>query len=108
MSNIEDITLDTFQRVATPVKPEPKLPTTTMLIYQSNALAGEVGEVANITKKMMRDGMSQQLDRELLGECGDVLFYLARLLHHHDYSLSEAAAACLRKLEEAAAEMETA
>jgi NTP pyrophosphatase (non-canonical NTP hydrolase) len=106
---MSDMTLDEFQRKATPVRPEPKLPGATMMIYQSNALCGEAGEVANVTKKVMRDGtLSQEMDRNLLDECGDVLFYLGRTLHHAGYTLSEAAAACLRKLEEAAAEMETA
>jgi len=42
------------------------------------ALAGEVGEVLNVIKKMMRDGHSADLQRKLAEELADVRIYL----HH--------------------------
>ena len=47
------------------------------LMYQVLALAGEVGEVADHVKKMLRDG---SLDRDrLASELGDVIYYWASL-----------------------------
>jgi hypothetical protein len=42
------------------------------------ALAGEVGEVLNVVKKMMRDGHTPELQSALAGELADVRIYL----HH--------------------------
>lgn len=66
-------------------------------LYQSNALAGEAGEVANEVKKMVRDRL-QFHETGALEECGDVLFYMARLLKLYGYTIEDAAKALLTKL----------
>lgn len=52
------------------------------VLYAVVALVGEAGEIANKTKKIMRDGDGEigELRRmELAKEMGDVLWYLAAL-----------------------------
>ncbi len=61
-------------------------------------LTGEAGEVADILKKHLRDGNS--LDRmHLIEECGDVLFYVARILDTIGSTLEEAMLKNQAKLE---------
>jgi NTP pyrophosphatase (non-canonical NTP hydrolase) len=43
------------------------------------AAAGEAGEVANVQKKIWRDGESEELTRKLEDEIADVLIYLEHL-----------------------------
>lgn len=85
-----------FETKIGPVKGEPPLSGDAMLLYQANALAGEAGEVCDAVKKIVRDGAS---DAEVLAECGDVLFYMRRLLVLRGYSIEDAAEALLLKLE---------
>lgn len=51
--------------------------------YLVIALAGEVGELANVHKKMLREGISpersQAMLAQLIDELGDVLWYVAAL-----------------------------
>lgn len=56
-------------------------------------LPGEVGEVLELVKKDRRTGdYRQPLDPEkFMGECGDVLFYLTRLIYKNGLSLKEVA-----------------
>ena len=55
------------------------LPTIRNLLFFSNALAGETGEVANDVKKILRDGPSTKLLEELREELIDVLIYIIKL-----------------------------
>ena len=55
------------------------LPTIRNLLFFSNALAGETGEVANDVKKILRDGPSTKLLEELREELIDVLIYVFKL-----------------------------
>ncbi len=50
------------------------------LLQTSNALAGEAGEVANVVKKMLRDGDSIELRQKMKEELIDVLIYLAKMI----------------------------
>lgn len=84
------------------------------LQYNALALAGEVGEVANIVKKIILtrinpDWVTQDIDpmhseahyRELLAdELGDALFYLTRLIMDNQYSLIQIATKQRHKLEQ--------
>lgn len=91
------LTIFEFHNSINPVKGEPDLDEGGMLLYQSNALCGEAGEVANNVKKIVRDG--RDLDGEVVIECGDVLFYMSRLLKMRGFTLEDAAQALLDKLE---------
>ena len=57
----------------------------------SNALAGEVGEVCNLTKKEKRD--RREIYDDLADEIGDVLTYLGLLAAHYGIDLAAAAVA---------------
>lgn len=75
------------------------------LLYNSNALAGEVGECANLTKKIymattrpdwverneerLRLLTKEQFTEQLKDELGDALFYLTRLANLIGVSLEE-------------------
>lgn len=70
------------------------------LLYNSNALCGEIGEVANIVKKTqfetlkpewIGDGIRSmdELKKAIGDELGDALFYLVRLALDNDYSLNQ-------------------
>lgn len=91
------LTIAEFHDSIRPVKGEPDLDEGGMLLYQSNAMCGEAGEVANNVKKIVRDGLD--LDDEVLIECGDVLFYMSRLLKRRGFTLEDAAQALLDKLD---------
>jgi len=67
--------------------------------YCTLGLAGEAGEVANVVKKGIRDGLSpaEQAER-VKKELGDVLWYAAQLATELGMSLSEVAEANLSKL----------
>jgi NTP pyrophosphatase (non-canonical NTP hydrolase) len=57
----------------------------------SNALAGEVGEAANIIKKMRRGDLDAMNDKSLLAdELADVAIYLDLLAFRADINLAEA------------------
>lgn len=103
------MTLKELHAIAMPVKKEPAFFVgVTLDVYQSNAMVGEAGEVANVVKKMARDGESADLDEKMISECGDVLFYMRQLLHRRGFTLDDAGIALVRKLREMQAEMETA
>src|SRR5690606_18846735 len=55
-------------------------PTLSNLIYNALCLAGEGGEVANVVKKMWRDGDSPELREKLEEEIVDVVIYVAKLI----------------------------
>lgn len=86
-----------------PVKSEPALDDAGRLLFQAAGLAGEAGEVANEAKKAARDDMLVLDDGDrtaaIVEECGDVLFYMSRLLRLRGRSLDDAAHALLAKLD---------
>lgn len=55
-------------------------PTLSNLIYNALCLAGEGGEVANVVKKIWRDGDSPELREKLEEEIVDVVIYVAKLI----------------------------
>jgi phosphoribosyl-ATP pyrophosphohydrolase len=95
------MTFQEFDRQVVPKKREPdELGAPGLLLYQSNGMAGEAGEVANEVKKLVRDGnYDGYSDERILKECGDVLFYMARLLKLRGLTVEDAAHALLNKLE---------
>lgn len=71
----------------------------TPLVYYSNALAGEVGEVCNLTKKLTGRGTKQEPieDGKLIEEIADVEIYKILLLLRMGYSEQDFITAVLRK-----------
>ncbi len=67
--------------------------------YCTLGLLSEAGEVAGKFKKAIRDGIPNEVSRDaVLDECGDVLWYLARLVRELDSDLGEVADRNLNKL----------
>ena len=67
-------------------------------VFFALGLCGESGEVANLVKKQVRDGVDHR--ERILEECGDCLWYLTMLCEKLDSSLEEVAAQNLEKLED--------
>ena len=69
--------------------------------YLALGLNGEAGEVADEVKKAIRnDGLiSSERRAKILGEIGDVLWYITRLAIEFDTPLEEIAQANIDKLE---------
>lgn len=70
-------------------------------IYPTLGLAGEAGEVADKIKKVIRDDGGQILPekkKELVGELGDVLWYVSQLATELGLSLDEIAEKNIEKL----------
>jgi len=73
------------------------------IYYTTIALCGEVGEIANKVKKIMRDHNGhcpEALSREIRDEIGDALYYLAALTTEMDESLQSIAEDNLKKLQD--------
>lgn len=69
--------------------------------YPALGLAEEAGEVAGKIKKMMRDGIPLDEQREKIElEMGDVLWYLANLAHDCGISLEVVVEKNLEKLQD--------
>lgn len=64
-------------------------------------LAGEMGSLATIYKKYLRDGVAYRLHKpHIEEELGDLLWYLAALAHKFDLSLDDVAKKNLEKIQE--------
>ena len=66
-------------------------------------IAAETGEIANEIKKLDRDsggegGITDEIMQDLLNECGDVMWYLAVLIHALHGDMGEVAATNIWKL----------
>lgn len=73
---------------------DPEMPPASYLLI---GLLGELGEVANLQKKIERHGL--QVSKEAIrDELGDVLWYLAVLIEAHDLAFEEVAEANIVKL----------
>lgn len=69
------------------------------MIYTALGLCGEAGEVAEKIKKYIRDDEDYHVLRShLIGELGDVLWYVANLAFEMDLDLGKIAEANLYKL----------
>ena len=69
--------------------------------YPALGLAGEAGEIANKVKKIMRDDnciLTDEKKEDLIGELGDVLWYLAALATELGIDLGEVAEKNIEKL----------
>lgn len=86
-------TLDEYQEKALGLCRVPKPMRREYLIL---GLVSEVGEVADLLKRLIRDGDDLE---ELPLELGDVLWYLSNLCAEYGYSLDHIAAENIRKLE---------
>jgi NTP pyrophosphatase (non-canonical NTP hydrolase) len=78
---------DRYQRLTrkTAVYPEQ-----TAVLYLALGAADEGGEIAGAVKKHLRgDYDDDELESRVVSECGDVLWYVARLCDEFDVSLSE-------------------
>ena len=74
----------------------------TRLVENVLGLVGESGEVAEKTKKLLRD--SSRLDRDdIIKEIGDVVFYATALANYFDSSLAEVIETNMNKLNDRAA-----
>jgi len=72
------------------------------LLSVSNALGGEVGELQNIVKKIIRDGVlckDHQLHDAFVLEAGDVLHYLLSLIQLSGHTPEHVMVENVRKLE---------
>lgn len=71
--------------------------------YPVIGLAGEVGELCNKAKKVLRDGAGywepEQIDA-IAGEVGDILWYLAALCDDLGLDLNKCAAQNIKKLKD--------
>ena len=69
------------------------------LAVMALGLTGEAGEVADEVKKILAH--DKPIDRaKIANECGDVLFYIDRVLAHFGLDLADAMDANVRKLNE--------
>lgn len=69
------------------------------VIYPLLGLQGEVGELSNKYKKVLRDGAIFPRE-DTVSELGDILWYLAILASDFGISLEEVAARNLQKLQD--------
>lgn len=86
-----------YQKVSIKTAVYPKI---YQISYPALGLAEEAGEVAGKIKKMMRDSipLEEQKDK-IKAEMGDVLWYLAALAHDCGLSLQEVAEKNVEKLQ---------
>jgi NTP pyrophosphatase (non-canonical NTP hydrolase) len=73
------------------------------IYYPALGLAGEVGEICNKIKKIMRDDggkITEERRKQLLDELGDVLWYAATIATELDEDLNQVAINNLFKLNE--------
>lgn len=97
---MSEMTLNKYQELAarTALYPTDKVPG---LVYVTFGLAGEAGEVAELTKKLIRDDdlvLTDERRAKFLKELGDVLWYVARLAGELGFTLEEVAQANVAKL----------
>lgn len=81
---VNALAFDEYQQLTnvTAIYPEAGTGSAQALAYVSLGLVGEAGEIANKVKKVLRDSdgkLSEETRLALLGELGDVHWYLARL-----------------------------
>ena len=96
---MEKVDFNTYQRESR--KTWNLIHTDHAIVYPTLGLTNEAGEVAGKVKKIFRDrnGQISPEDRQaLLGELGDVLWYLAQICTELDLTLEEVAAYNLKKL----------
>lgn len=97
-TNMSRTTLENYQARLLAIQESFNAEPNDYLYIYSLGLAGEAGEVANLIKKMIRDGVDIQdkIEKEL----GDVLAYLTLLANLFGFDLKYIAATNINKLEE--------
>ena len=73
------------------------------LAHRSLGVVGEAGELANITKKIIRDKNGQATDEDvqkITEKLGDTFYYIAVLAEYFNINLEEVASKNLQKSEE--------
>src|SRR5579863_1932326 len=73
------------------------------LYYTVLGLVNEAGEVAGVVKKVMRDDnkiVTVEKREKIIAECGDVMWYLARIAQELNFSLEEVLTKNMEKLED--------
>jgi NTP pyrophosphatase (non-canonical NTP hydrolase) len=86
-----------------PVAGQRKAPPERLQLWTALGLCGEAGEVGDVIKKaaLYRDDVSDPIvldEDEFLNECGDTLHFLLAALEIHGYTLEDAAAANVKKM----------
>ena len=85
--------LDYFQKLAMETALYPKLHGREYVVL---GLVGEAGELANVRKKVLRDGVNR--DDLLKEELGDVMWYIAAVCEEYEWDMSDVAACTIEKL----------
>lgn len=83
--------LEHFQKWTneTAIYPEAGTGSVQELMYAALGLSGEAGEVANVIKKLYRDGDNTEKRAMVAKELGDVMWYAARIAQALDVSLEQ-------------------
>lgn len=98
---LSEIGMNEYQREAAKTN---TVPTERMAEYLALGLVGEAGEIANKVKKNVRgdekwsDLTAKEAKKALIGELGDVMWYLSELARHIGVTLDEVAIANIDKL----------
>ena len=88
-----------YQKLANKTAHYPKIGA--QFVYPAIGLSGEVGEFMNKIKKVFRDDegkLTHSRKEELVGELGDVLWYVAQIATDLDLDLSDVAEGNISKL----------
>lgn len=99
----DDLTLNEYQRQAAATAIYPGRGTLAGMLYATLGLTGEAGELANKLKKVLRDSagtLTEERKAQILGEIGDVLWYVAMAADEMGSSLASVAAQNVAKLAE--------
>ena len=93
--------IDQYQEQAAQTAIYPGKDSIAGLTYTALGLAGEAGEISNKVKKILRDDngvVTNEKRQDLIGELGDVLWYVAMVAEEIDWDLSSIANINLTKL----------
>jgi len=90
--------LNEYQKLANKTSVFPKQ---YLMTYPIIGLAGEVGELANKYKKVLRgDPSLGEVYKQMEGELGDILWYVAAIATSFGWDLSQVAEANIAKLKD--------
>jgi NTP pyrophosphatase (non-canonical NTP hydrolase) len=95
------MSLDEYQKQAHALAAYPGMDSLAGIVYTTMGVCGEAGELANHMKKTFRDDHEQltpERKKSLLGELGDILWYLSECSRELGVPLSQVAQGNLDKL----------
>lgn len=104
LSSIPRMSLNEYQKATEETAIYPAKGELGGLLYTTIGLAGEMGEFANVVKKLLRDGLSDEKINKLVDELGDTLWYVARCACELGVTLEDVANINLAKLAKRKAE----